>query len=71
MQSSHFTVGPQVNNEKLTSTEQRYRRRGYRLVTDPTEALMATEMLSYRAVIRLEGELKALRSRPWWRRLVG
>ena len=23
------------------------------------------------AVVRLDGELKALRSRPWWRRLVG
>jgi hypothetical protein len=41
------TLCPQIDNEKLTATKQRYRRRGYRLVTSRTEVIMATEMLSY------------------------
>ncbi len=49
---------------------ERERDRADRLMTELLKATADT-MSAKEAAAKLEGELGALRSRPWWRRLVG
>ena len=49
---------------------ERERDRLEQLMVDQLRATLDAQTAK-EAVVRLEGELKALQSRPWWRRLVG
>ena len=48
----------------------RERERGHSLMSEVLK-FMAAAMSAREAVARLEGEMAALRSRPWWQRLAG
>jgi hypothetical protein len=49
---------------------ERERERADRLMADLLRATADT-LAAKEAAARLDGELSALRSRPWWRRMVG